>query len=75
MHDNNNLIGGDDMRYRFVNGTDYRSDNLTSGVQYQLQAIHSTKAYHYNDTLDMLVISKHEAMTTVRVCEKLAMIV
>ena len=55
------------MRYTFVNATDYRSDNLTSGVKYQMQAIHMTKVNHYNDTLDMLVISKDPSMTTVRV--------
>ena len=61
------------MRYRFVGSEDYTSDNLTSGVQYQLQAIHSTMVHHYNDTLDMLIISKavEKPMTTVRVCEKL----
>lgn len=59
--------GGDDMRYTFVNGTDYRSDNISAGVKYQLQAIHMTKVYHYNDTLDMLVISKDPMKTTVRV--------
>ena len=53
------------MRYTFVNGTDYRHDNIT--VKYQLQAIHSTLVHHYNDTLDMLVISKDPAMTTLRV--------
>ena len=64
------LLGGDDMRYTFVNSTDYRPDNLTSGVMYQLQAIHATKVHHYNDTLDMLIISKSSAMTTVRVSLK-----
>lgn len=57
--------GGDDMRYTFVNGTDYRSDNIS--VKYQLQAIHMTKVYHYNDTLDMIVISKDPAKTTLKV--------
>lgn len=57
------------MRYTFVNGTDYRSDNISAGVKYQLQAIHSTMKYHYNDTLDMLVISKVPMETTVRVRE------
>ncbi len=55
------------MRYTYVNGTDYRQDNISAGVKYQLQAIHHTLVYHYNDTLDMLVISKDPAMTTVRV--------
>jgi len=55
------------MRYTFVNATDYKNDNLTSGVKYQMQAIHMTKVNHYNDTLDMLVISKDPSMTTVRV--------
>ena len=54
------------MRYKFVNGTDYRKDNIS--VKYQLQAIHMTKVYHYNDTLDMLVISTDPSMTTIRVC-------
>ncbi len=53
------------MRYTFVNGTDYRSDNIS--VKYQMQAIHSTKVHHYNDTLNMLVISTDPSMTTVRV--------
>ena len=61
------FLGGDDMRYTYVNSTDYRSDNISAGVKYQLQAIHRTLTYHYNDTLDMLVISKDPAMTTVRV--------
>ena len=56
------------MRYTFVNGTDYRSDNISAGVKYQLQAIHMTKVYHYNDTLDMLFVSKDPMKTTVRVC-------
>lgn len=75
LHDVN-FIEGDDMRYTFVNGTDYTSENFTSGVQYQLQAIHTTKVYHYNDTLDMLVISKAKdmPMTTLRVCEKLELL-
>ncbi len=47
-------VGGDDGRYKFVNSTDYRSDNIT--VKYQLQGIHSTKIMHYNDTLDFLVL-------------------
>ena len=54
------------MRYKLVNGTDYRKDNIS--VKYQLQAIHMTKVYHYNDTLDMLVISTDPSMTTIRVC-------
>ena len=59
------------MRYTFVNGTDYRPDNITAGVKYQLQAIHRTLVHHYNDTLDMLVISKDMSMTTVRVCTQI----
>ena len=55
------------MRYTFVNGTDYRSDNISAGVKYQLQAIHHTKVHHYNDTLDMLVISKNPSKTELRV--------
>ncbi len=55
------------MRYTFVNGTDYTSANFSSGVQYQLQGTHMTKVYHYNDTLDMLVISKDKSMASVRV--------
>lgn len=55
------------MRYTFVNGTDYRSDNISAGVKYQLQAIHMTKVHHYNDTLDMLVVSKDPMKTSVRV--------
>lgn len=61
------IVGGDDMRYTFVNSTDYKSDNISAGVKYQLQAIHRTKVYHYNDTLDMLVVSKKPSMTTLRV--------
>lgn len=61
------IVGGDDMRYTFVNSTDYKSDNISAGVKYQLQAIHRTKVYHYNDTLDMLVVSKMPSMTTLRV--------
>lgn len=53
------------MRYKFVNSTDYRSDNIS--VQFQLQAIHSTMVHHYNDTLDMLVIMKEPSKTVVRV--------
>ncbi|XP_064382650.1 uncharacterized protein LOC135331434 [Halichondria panicea] len=45
--------GGADGRYKFVNSTDYRKDNIS--VQYQLQGIHSTLVHHYNDTLDFLV--------------------
>ena len=51
-----NSIGGADTRYTFVNGTDYRKEN--NSVYYQLQAIHSTKVHHYNDTLDMLIYNK-----------------
>ena len=36
-------------------------------VKYQLQAIHTTLVHHYNDTLDMLVMSEDMKMTTVRV--------
>ncbi len=47
------ITGGADGRYKFVNSTDYRKDNIS--VQYQLQGIHSTLVHHYNDTLDFLV--------------------
>lgn len=57
------------MRYTFVNYTDYSKENFSSGVMYQLQAIHRTLVYHYNDTLDMIIISKDPMETTVRVCK------
>ena len=60
-------LGGADGRYTFVNGTDYTKDNITGGVQYQLQGIHRTLVHHYNDTLDFLVISNSSDMTIVRV--------
>lgn len=56
-----------------MNGTDYTKDNITGGVQYQLQGIHRTLVHHYNDTLDFLVIStKYSDVTIVRVspCER-----
>jgi len=59
--------GGADSRYTFVNGTDYTKDNITSGVKYQLQAIHRTLVHHYNDTLDFLVISNSSDMSIARV--------
>ena len=62
MHDN---LGGADTRYTFVNGTDYRKDNIS--VKYQLQAIHSTMVHHYNDTIDMLVYYKDTTHSLVKV--------
>ena len=40
---------------------------MKSGVAFQLQAIHSTLVHHYNDTVDILVISTQPNMTTVQV--------
>lgn len=53
------------MRYTFVNSTDYRKDKIP--VKYQLQAIHTTKVMHYNDTLDFLIFSNDSMKTIVKV--------
>lgn len=51
-----NSLGGADGRYTYINGYDYRPYNESTGVQFQLQGMHTTLVHHYNDTLDMLII-------------------
>lgn len=58
--------GGADGRYRFINGSDYRKAGRASGVQYQLQGVHSTLVHHYNDTLNMIVLSNSSDSSVVR---------
>ena len=59
--------GGADGRYTYVGGYDYRPDHIKSGLAFQLQGIHSTLVHHYNDTLDMLIVSTKPNMSTVQV--------
>lgn len=49
--------GGNDKHYKFVNGSDLRPYKIKSGVEFMIQAIHTTKVHHYNDTLDFLLSS------------------
>ena len=57
--------GGADTRYSFVNSTDYRQNNIQ--VKYQLQGVHRTLVHHYNDTINMLVISDNPTTSRIRV--------
>ena len=59
--------GGADGRYTYVGGYDYRPDHIKSGLAFQLQGIHSTLVHHYNDTLDLLIVSTKPNMSTVQV--------
>ena len=65
------IPGGNDKRYKFVNGSDLRPYKIKSGVEFMIQAIHTTKVHHYNDTLDFLLSSnppgsKDETLVQVR---------
>jgi hypothetical protein len=42
---------------------------MKSGVAFQLQGIHSTLVHHYNDTLDILILSTPKNTTVVQVSE------
>eukprot|EP00117_Sycon_ciliatum_P045489 scpid90609/ scgid32690/ len=47
--------GGADGRYTFVGDEDLRQYKIPDGTQFLLQAIHSTKVHHYNDTLNFAI--------------------
>lgn len=59
--------GGADGRYKYVNSTDLRQFKLLGGVQYTLQAVHTTSKYHYNDTMNMIVASNSSSVTILKV--------
>ena len=50
-----------------MNEEDYRQDKIASGVKYQLQAVHTTLAHHYNDTLNFLIRSNTSDITILEV--------
>ena len=61
------VLGGADGRYTYVDGYDYRSEHMKSGVAFLQQGIHRTLVHHYNDTVNILVYSTQTNMTTVQV--------
>ena len=61
--------GGSDKVYKFIQGTDIRNDNLTSGAQYRIQATHPSVNASYTDALSFILASNSSSATIVRVCD------
>ena len=60
--------GGIDKKYKFVQGTDFRKENLTSGAKYRIQATHPSINASFSDDLSFVLASNSSSATVVRVC-------